>query len=303
MDATRATLTVLQVLSEGPASKERLMDAVEEKLGDRREIRQFERYVSVLRDAGFDIPLRKDRYELLNSPAKLPLSDREALATLNVVESLAEKEPVYGEYLASAARKLREALPDEAVRFADTGRVQFDLSFASDPPEDPSILDTLRRATHQHRKVEIFYYSLSSGGRRWRTVQPLNLSYAQRAHRLYAYEPDKGGVTEFRVNRVEAAKMLPDKFAPEAYIQRFEKFRVRLSKNAFIAYGKSVFQDPYATIEPLEDGGAIIEGRTPSPFWTIREISALGPDAEVLGSPKLKEEFLAFLQHTQSKYF
>jgi predicted DNA-binding transcriptional regulator YafY len=303
MDATLSTLLLLRVLSEGPASREQLINAVEEELGVRRETRQFERYVRALKDSGFEVLQKDGRYELLHSPAKLLFSDRETLATLNVVESLAEKEPVYGEHLASAARKLREVLPDEAIRFADAGRVQFDLSFASNPPEDPSILDTLRRATHQHRKVEIFYYSLSSGGKSWRTVQPLNLSYAQRAHRLYTYEPDKGDVTEFRINRVDAAKMLPDKFSPEAYIRRFEKFRVRLSKNAFIAYGKSIFQDPFATIEPLEDGGAIIEGRTPSPFWTVREIAALGPDAEVLGGPKLKEEFLNFLQDTQSKYF
>jgi hypothetical protein len=61
---------------------------------------------------------------------------------------LAERDPVYGGHLASASIKLREALPKEAVRFADSGRVEFDLSFANDLPENVRVLDTLRLAMH-----------------------------------------------------------------------------------------------------------------------------------------------------------
>ena len=38
-------------------------------------------------------------------------ANHEALATLNVVESLAERDPVYGEHLTAASLKLHEALP------------------------------------------------------------------------------------------------------------------------------------------------------------------------------------------------
>jgi hypothetical protein len=96
--------------------------------------------------------------------------------------------------------------------------------------------------------------------------------------------------------------MLPEKFSPEAHIRNFEPARVRLSAKDFVALGKTVVPDDDATIELLEDGGAIIEGTTPSTFWTVREIASLGPGAEILGSPKLREEFVAFLRETIDQY-
>ena len=301
MEPTQGTLTLLQVLSEGPSSRQRLLKALEDA-GIHRNERTVRRWLKVLREAGFDIERRGGLYELRSSPVRIRFNGYEALATLSVLESLAKREPVYGDHLASAVAKLREALPKEALRFADSGKLEFAIDSASDPPEDPEVLDVLRRATHRSQRARIFYHSLQSNSLRWRTVEPVRIAYAQRAHRLYAFEREENRVNEFRVNRIKEANMLPDKFSPEAHTRSFAPARVRLSKNAFIAYGKTIIPDHDATIEPLEDGGAIITGTTPSVFWTVREISALGPDAEVLGGPELKRELLSFLQETLGKY-
>jgi len=130
----------------------------------------------------------------------------------------------------------------------------------------------------------------------------LRIAYAQRAHRLYAYEREENRVNEFRVNRIRKARALPEKFSPEAHTRVFALAKIRLSEKAFIAYGKTIIPDHDATIEALEDGGAIITGTTPSVFWSVREISSLGPDAEVLGGPELKREVLSFLRETLDKY-
>jgi hypothetical protein len=34
----------------------------------------------------------------------------------------------------------------------------------------------------------------------------------------------------------------------------------------------------------------------------VRDLAALGPEAMILGGPKLKEEFLSFLRETAEKY-
>jgi predicted DNA-binding transcriptional regulator YafY len=302
MRPTLGALLLLRAISEGPATRDDLLSALQEELGVRKNERTLRRYLAVLREAGFEISRSRGRYELRGSPVRLAFTNHETLATLNVVESLAERDPVYGEHLASASLKLREALPKEAVRFADSGRVVFDLSFANDPPENSEILDTLRRAAHHNQKAEIYYYSLASASWSCRTIEPLRIFYAQRAHRLYAHEPGKSGLTEFRVNRIKEARMLPDKFSPLAHIKRFELVEVRLSEKAFVAYGKTVVPDDSATIEPLEEGGAVVRGTTPSVFWTVREIASLGPEAAVLGGPKLKEELQRFLKETLAKY-
>lgn len=301
MEATLGVLTLLKALSEGPASRRRLEEALEDA-GIRRDKRTIRRWLHVLREAEFGIVQRGQNYEMHSSPARINFGEYEALATLSVVESLAEREPVYGDHLGSAARKLREIIPKASLDYADAGRIEFALESVSDPPETPEIMDKLRRSTRRRQRVDIFYHSLKSDSLRWRTVEPVGISYSQRAHRLHAYDKERNRVIEFRVNRIQKATVLPDKFSPEAHTRFFTHARIRLSKNTFIAYGKKILPDEDATIKLLDDGGAIIEGKTPSVFWTVREVAALGPDAEVLGGNELKEKFASFLKETLRQY-
>src|SRR5215207_2119303 len=87
MEATRGTLSLLEALSEGPQSKQQLMNVLE-VIGMSRDERTLRRYLGALRNAGFRIERSGRRYELLDSPVRLPLSAHEALPTLNVLESL-----------------------------------------------------------------------------------------------------------------------------------------------------------------------------------------------------------------------
>lgn len=297
-EAFRGALILLKTLSEKPSSEARLLDALLDG-GVRRDARTLRRWLSALREEGFDLHRKDGRYELVSSPVRLDFGDYEALATLSVLESLASREPVYGEHFASAAAKLREALPEKSLKFADAGRIEFALDFASDPPESPEVMDTLRRATYRHQRLDILYHSLNSDSLRHRTVEPIRVYHAHRAHRLFAYEPEENAIREFRVNRIKTAKLLPDKFAPETHIHSVEPAKIHLAKNAFIAYGKNLIPD--ATVEPTPEGGALLTGTTPSTFWTVRELAALGPDAEVLGGPALRREYLSFLEETLKK--
>jgi hypothetical protein len=65
---------------------------------------------------------------------------------LNVLEFLAKREPVYGEHFALAIKKLRNALPKEVVTFVDRGRIEFDLTLASDLPASEAKAVSYRRA-------------------------------------------------------------------------------------------------------------------------------------------------------------
>jgi len=298
-EAVRGACILMKALSEGPVSEARLVEVLADA-GIRREGRTVRRWISGMREEGLDIHSADGRHELVRSPVRLDFDDYEALAALSVLESLASRDPVYGEHLDSAAAKLRAAIPERSLKFADGGRIEFAFDSASDPPESPEIMDTLRRATHRHQRLEILYHSLNSDSLRRRIVEPVRISHAQRAHRLYAYEREDNAVREFRVNRIKEARMLPDKFAPETHVRSFEPAKVRLTKNAFIAYGRTLIPD--ATITLAEDGGVILSGTTPSTFWTVRELAALGPDAEVLGGPALKKEYLSFLDEVLQKY-
>lgn len=286
MEATRGVLILLRALAERPRTWQGLLDVLRDS-GLQRDDRTVRRWLEVLREAGFEIERSGRTYELRGAPVRLAFDGYEALATLSVLESLATREPVYGKHLTSATTKLREALPKESLEFADSGKIDFTFDSVSDPPEDPNVLDTLRQATRQSRHINILYYSLRSETVRWRVVEPVRVYYAQRALRLDAYEREEGRVNEFRVNRIREATMLSAKFSPEAHRKTFETVKVRLSEKAFLALGKTAVPDPSASIELLDDGGAIVTGTTPNTFWTLRELSAIGPEVEVLGKPEI----------------
>ena len=72
-----------------------LLDALQDE-GLKRDDRALRRWLEVLREVGFDLQRNDGRYELRDSPVRLPLDAYEALATLNILASFAAREPVYG---------------------------------------------------------------------------------------------------------------------------------------------------------------------------------------------------------------
>ena len=106
----RGVLVLLRTLSEGPASTRQLVEALSEA-GVQRDERTVRRWLEVMREEGFGVQLGSGRHELTSSPVRIAFGDYEALATLSVLESLAQREPAYGEHLASAAKKLRGSHP------------------------------------------------------------------------------------------------------------------------------------------------------------------------------------------------
>jgi hypothetical protein len=119
--SVRGVLVLLRTLSEGPASARQLAEALSEA-GVQRDERTVRRWLGVMREERFGISRGSGHHELSSSPVRIAFGDYEALATLSVLESLAQREPVYGEYLASAVSKLREAIPVKALRFAESGK-------------------------------------------------------------------------------------------------------------------------------------------------------------------------------------
>lgn len=302
MAATRGTLAVLKAIAEGPADKRRLMEAMEE-VDVRRGEKTLGRYLKALEEAGYGIEVENGAYGLRFAPIRLPFGRREALAAISALESMAEGEPVYGEHFASAARKIRAALPENALEYVERGdRIGFDLDSAGEPPEDPDVLDVLRRASYRHERVKILYYSYNSGTLAWRTVEPIRIFHKEKALRLKAHDADKGAEREFRVGRIKQIKSLGTKFAPEAHTTRPELVWLRLNEAAFDAHRETIIPDEKATVKRHPDGSATIEGQTPEPFWTVRHVAALGPAATVLGGPKFKERFLDFLHETLDQY-
>jgi hypothetical protein len=136
MEATKRTLLLLRLLAEKAMPQRELLKALQDA-GLERNDRTLRRWLEALREVGFDLQRKDGRYELQGSPVRLPLDEYEALATLSVLGSFAAREPVYGRYLDSTVSKLRDAIPEQSLKFADAGSIEFAFSSASDPRKIP----------------------------------------------------------------------------------------------------------------------------------------------------------------------
>ncbi|MDQ1366073.1 MAG: proteasome accessory factor [Acidimicrobiaceae bacterium] len=80
-------------------------------------------------------------------------------------------------------------------------------------PATPEVLDRLRRATAEHRQLEIDYYSFGRDSSGTRLVEPWEVFNARGQWYLSGFCRAAGGERLFRVDRISAATMLDESFA------------------------------------------------------------------------------------------
>ena len=138
MEATRGTLILLRLLTERPMTQRELLDALQDE-GPKRDNRTLRRWLEALREAGFDLQRKDGRYELRDSPVRLPLDRYEALATLNILASFAAREPVYGRFLDSGPS------PNSATPYPKNRSASPTAAASSSPSAPPVIPPKTRR--------------------------------------------------------------------------------------------------------------------------------------------------------------
>ena len=106
--------------------------------------------------------------------------------------------------LARAIEKLASVLG-----VGDDNAVAVELGAAT-----PEVLDVLRRATAQRRRVELDYYSFGRDDRSTRLVEPWQVFNAQGQWYLSGFCQVAGGERLFRVDRISRATIGDDRFEP-----------------------------------------------------------------------------------------
>ncbi|HLT17589.1 MAG TPA: WYL domain-containing protein [Acidimicrobiales bacterium] len=182
--------------------------------------------------------------------------------------------------LARGVRKLAEVLGVNADQVLD---VDFGGS-------DPQVLDVLRQAVREHRRVHLDYWSYGRDTRTERDVDPYLIHAEGGALYLLAHCHRAGGERRFRVDRINRAELLANTFDPPA------------------EHGPTVvFQadddDPRVTLRlapearwvleayPVEDHRDLPDGRVEVTLaigeeqWLARLLVNLGPAAEIVDAP------------------
>lgn len=281
-------------------------------------VRSLHRYFAMLDEMG--IPIYAERgphggFSLLRGYKMPPLilTLEEAVAVYlgtNLVEEM------WGQLYRDAARgalaKMENVLPDEQrheVAWARrtllaTGMHRADISVLA------PILEKLRRAAREHRRVAMAYRSTPPGSER--ELDPYALVHRWGWWYVIGYCYLRQQVRTFRVDRIERLTILERNFDPpagfdlRAYLEAEPQAqagvvaRLRfLSKAAHVALDNQAY---WETLERQPDGSIIVSFPAPHLEWAASTVLAYGPIVEVISPPELRRLVAEWISVLANRY-
>lgn len=205
-----------------------------------------------------------------------------------------ERPPEEHRAIERARKRLRDVIArlpangdHEGLRAADvgaTGRVEH--------------LAVLRRAVQGKRKARITYEGSDGKGETDRVVHPYALLAARGAWYVVAHCERSRGLRVFRVDRVRRAQgvaerfVLPEGFSLDAIIREGRVFSGAARESLAVRYSpriaRWVAEREGRTLDA--DGSVTIEHPLADDRWAVRHVLQYGPDAEVLGPDRIRNE-------------
>ena len=258
--------------------------------------------------AGVELFIESDRVELISDhfrrPMRLTVSELRAIE-LGLAMLRAERPPEEHEVLDRARERLRAViarLPSDP--FPDAAR---QASFGAHG--DAEHLAAVRSALRSHRKLELVYRRGDADRASERVVCPYALAAVSGALYIVAHCEQSEGIRIFRLDRVEGARLLTDRFTiPESFSlddvlsdgkalsssghPRVLKVRYSPRIARWIAEregGETAADGSLTVVHPLVDTG-----------WAIRHVLRYGPDAEVLEPADVRDELRRKLESMAS---
>lgn len=173
------------------------------------------------------------------------------------------------------------------------------------PTEGLAWLAELRRALRDHRKARITYRRGGADEATTRVVRLYAIVPASGMWYAVAYCESSEGLRVFRMDRVEEAAALPDRYEIPADFSVSDTLREGKGLKAELpSAGIMVRYSPRIArwiadregVAPDSDGSLTIEHPLADTEWGLRHVLQYGPDAEVIEPRELRDEILARLE-------
>lgn len=312
--ATRL-ITLIFLLQNRPNQK---ASELAEELGV--SLRTVHRYFEMLDEMG--IPVYSERgpyggFSLVRGYKMPPLvfTLEEAVA---VVLGTGLVQELWGDLYREAARgalaKLENLLPEEQVRevawarqsLVATGMHRADLKALT------PTLEKLRRATREHRGVEMTYQTSQVPHPSQRGLDPYALVHRWGWWYVVGFCHTRQEVRTFRVDRIFDIALLDTTFTPaldfnlQEYLKKEleaqPKIMARLRFEAAFTDLLAGNQSYWETVEPQPDGSVEVTFAAPALEWAAATTLAYGPAVEVLEPPALRAMVMEWIEATERKY-
>ena len=312
--ATRL-ITLIFLLQNRPNQK---ASELAEELGV--SLRTVHRYFEMLDEMG--IPVYSERgpyggFSLVRGYKMPPLvfTLEEAVA---VVLGTGLVQELWGDLYREAARgalaKLENLLPEEQVRevawarqsLVATGMHRADLKALT------PTLEKLRRATREHRSVEMTYQTSQVPHPSQRGLDPYALVHRWGWWYVVGFCHVRKEIRTFRVDRIFEIALLDTTFTPaldfnlQEYLKKEleaqPKIMARLRFEAAFTDLLAGNQSYWETVEPQPDGSVEVTFAAPALEWAAGTTLAYGPAVEVLEPPALRAMVMEWIEATERKY-
>jgi predicted DNA-binding transcriptional regulator YafY len=283
------------------------------------------RDLAALMEAGF--PLYDERYdgkvywrlseEYKGLPlATLSLSETAALYfSKKLVINLAA--PPFSDDIASAFKKIEQALPERNVKFLDS--LDSMISVRADAPKDldhhKKTISVLMEAINEDVKVKMQYYSVHSQQKKTYTIHPYQLMYFRGGLYLFAFVDEYKQIRTFAIERIESMEKTREKFerpadfSVENYLEsafgvvKEEPFDVEIVFNSDIAeYVRSRVWHPSQQVREIGGGRITMKMHVGGEFELGSWILSFGPSAMVVSPERLRRRVETELARALENY-
>jgi proteasome accessory factor C len=213
----------------------------------------------------------------------------EAKALVAAIDLIGEHFPSGA--LTTAREKVVDALGGEDPREQ--------LHIATATADDPDMARRISVAINERRLLRLEYYKESEDTFSERIVEPYHLMNGLEGWYVFAYDPAKGGMRHFRLDRIKDASVADETFEPrpEAFDggnldgwARTGELEEAQTARIWVSPERARWQrEEHRVAEELADGAIIIERGYKGTDWLVREVLKEAGDAAVLEPSDARE--------------
>jgi proteasome accessory factor BC len=226
--------------------------------------------------------------------------------------------PVEAKALVAAIDLIGEHVPEGSLSSA---REKIVLALGEDPLEqglhvahatgnDHEVAQTISRAIVERRLVELDYYKENEDEFLLRRVEPYALTNGLQGWYVASFDPEKGAMRHFRLDRIRRADVCEESFEPRPEVDpaaevdgwlRTGEVEASRTARVWIAAERARWAREQRRVgEELADGSIVVELGYAGTDWLVREVLKEAGDAAVLEPEDAREAVLATVKRLQA---
>jgi predicted DNA-binding transcriptional regulator YafY len=215
--------------------------------------------------------------------------------------------PVEAKALVAAIDLIGEHIPEGSLTSARTKIVaalgedpmEQGLQVAPTAGDDSDVARLVSKAIVARRMIELDYYKENEDELAARTVEPYALTNGREGWYVASYDPDRGGVRHFRLDRIKRVVVTDRKFQPRPEVDpagevdgwlRTGEVPASATARVWVSPERARWaREARRVVEEWGDGSVIVELSFAGVDWLVREILKEAGDAAVLEPEDARE--------------